>query len=471
VNRLRNRLIGIFLAATLVPLAATLWITTTLLDRSLSYASTGELDRLSRSLQKTGKELYRRACDALKSDALGGRLAPLRYGAAQQALWPAPVKSFFDSGDAERFLRSGHDGDRIEYLARRGDEVWQWSTGLGGVGLDELSREYRKAREIVEKRESRDLLRGFTYTYVLLAASVWIVSLVLLVYLAHRISRPIQQLTAGLSQLAAGDLATRVEARTDDEIGRAMRAFNDMAERLQRSTERLVYLTQLASWRTLARKMAHEVKNSLTPIRLTVEEMLVRYGDPDRAFMEQAAQIVVEEVESLERRVRAFSQFAAEPPVLPVPLDLNALLEERIAFLKSGHPEVAYDLRLDAGHPTALADQDLVKGILTNLLENAAEAAGEGGRILGITSVHNGNALVEVHDSGPGLSEQIRQSLFQPSISFKKGGMGLGLSISRKGALLTGGDIVLVKGELGGAAFRVLLPVASNGIQAHPDRG
>jgi nitrogen fixation/metabolism regulation signal transduction histidine kinase len=471
VNRLRNRLIGIFLVATLVPLAATLWITTSLLDRSLSYASTGELDRLSRSLQKTGKELYQRACDALKNDALSGRLEPLRYAAVRQAQWPAPVKSFFDGGEAESFLRSGKDGDRIDYLARRGDEVWQWSTSLGGVGLDELSREYSTAREIVEKRQSRDLLRGFTYTWLLLAASVWIASLVLLVYLAHRISRPIQQLTAGLSQLAAGDLATRVEVRSDDETGRAIRAFNDMAERLQRSTERLVYLTQLASWRTLARKMAHEVKNSLTPIRLTVEEMLARYGDRDRAFVEQAAQIVVEEVESLERRVRAFSQFAAEPPVLPVPLDLNALLEERIAFLKCGHPELKYDLRLDDSHPTALADQDLVKGILTNLLENAAEAAGEGGRILGITAVNNGSALVEVHDSGPGLSEQIRQSLFQPSISFKKGGMGLGLSISRKGALLTGGDIVLVKGELGGAAFRVLLPVESNGNQAHSDRG
>jgi nitrogen fixation/metabolism regulation signal transduction histidine kinase len=471
VNRLRNRLIGIFLAATLVPLAATLWITTSLLDRSLSYASTGELDRLSRSLQKTGKELYQRACDALKADALGGRLEPVRYTAARQTQWPAPVRSFFDSADAERFLRSGRDGDHIEYLVRRGDAVWQWSTSLGGVALDQLSREYSNARAIVEKRQSRDLLRGFTYTYVLLAASVWIASLVLLVYLAHRISRPIQQLTAGLAQFAAGDLATRVEARGDDEIGRAMRAFNDMAERLQRSTARLVYLTQLASWRTLARKMAHEVKNSLTPIRLTVEEMLARYGDRDRAFVEQAAQIVIEEVESLERRIRAFSQFAAEPPVLPVPLDLNALLEERVAFLKCGHPESIYDLRLDPRHPIALADQDLVKGILTNLLENAAEAAGEGGRILGITTVDNGHALVEVHDSGPGLSEQIRQSLFQPSISFKKGGMGLGLSISRKGALLTGGDILLVKGELGGAAFRVLLPVESNAIQAHPDRG
>ena len=100
--------------------------------------------------------------------------------------------------------------------------------------------------------------------------------------------------------------------------------------------------------------------------------------------MEQAAQIVVEEVESLERRVRAFSQFAAEPPVLPAPLDVNALLEERIAFLKTGASGSGLRvLRLDGGHPTALADQDLVKGILTNLLENAAEAAGEGGRILG----------------------------------------------------------------------------------------
>jgi two-component system nitrogen regulation sensor histidine kinase NtrY len=471
VNRLRNRLIGIFLAATLVPLAATLWITTSLLDRSLSYSSTGELDQLSRSLQRTGRELYQRACDGLRDDALSGRLQPTRYTSAQRAQWPAPVGNFFDSGDAERFLIAGADGDRIEYLARKGQDVWVWATGLDDVGLNRLSQEYRDARKLVARRESRDLRRGFLYTYGLLAASVWFVSLVLLVYLAHRLSRPIQQLTAGLSQLAGGDLKARVEARRNDEIGRAMRAFNDMAERLQKSTERLVYLTQLASWQTLARKTAHEVKNSLTPIRLTVEEMLARYGENDRAFVEQAAQIVVEEIESLERRVRAFSQFSAEPPVRPEPLDLNALVRERIRFLKTGHPEVTYDVRLDEASPIALADQDLVKGILTNLLQNAAEAAGAGGHILAVTAASSRGALVEVHDSGPGLTEQVRQTLFQPSISFKKGGMGLGLSISRKGALLSGGDIVLVKGELGGAAFRVVLPTAANGIQAYPDRG
>jgi signal transduction histidine kinase len=118
-----------------------------------------------------------------------------------------------------------------------------------------------------------------------------------------------------------------------------------------------------------------------------------------------------------------------------------------------------------------IADPDLVKGILTNLLENAADAVGAGGRILGVTAREDGRVAVEVHDSGPGLSEQARSSLFQPTISFKKRGMGLGLSIARKSALLSGGDIVLVKGELGGAGFRVLLPIATNGIETRSDRG
>jgi nitrogen fixation/metabolism regulation signal transduction histidine kinase len=186
--------------------------------------------------------------------------------------------------------------------------------------------------------------------------------------------------------------------------------------------------------------------------------MLARHGSNDHALMEQGAQIIVEEVESLERRVRAFSEFAAEPPVSPTPLGVNGMLEERIAFLKSAHPEVTYSARMAGSDPIAYADQDLVKGILTNLLENAAEAAGPGGAILGITSAAGGRVVVEVHDSGPGLSEEARKSLFEPTITFKKRGMGLGLSIARKSALLCGGDILLVKGELGGAGFRVELP-------------
>jgi len=318
---------------------------------------------------------------------------------------------------------------------------------------------------------ARDLRRGFTYTFLLLTAAIWIVAFLALVYFAHRLSRPIQQLTTGLSQVAAGQLNYRVPRGGDDEIGAAIQTFNRMADELKQSQDRLVYVARLESWQALARKMAHEVKNSLTPIRLTVEEMVARHSGSDRGFLEQAAQIVVEEVESLERRVRAFSQFAAEPPVRPRELDLNALVEDRVAFLRTGHPEVTYSVRLTDEQPCTLADEDLVKGIVLNLLENAAEAAGPGGNVLAVTQVSNGKVAVEIHDSGPGLSETARRTLFQPTISFKKKGMGLGLSIARKSALLSGGDILLVKGELGGAGFRVLLPVATNGFQTRADRG
>jgi nitrogen fixation/metabolism regulation signal transduction histidine kinase len=251
-----------------------------------------------------------------------------------------------------------------------------------------------------------------------------------------------------------------------------------MAEQLRRSRERLVYLTQMSSWQSLARKTAHELKNSLTPIRLTVEEMVARQPQADRVFMQEAAQIVISEIETLERRVRAFSEFAREPPVNPDAFDLNALVTERVSLLKPVHPGTTYRFKLDVRGPRVHAGADLVKGILTNLLENAADAAGANGTILTITSLQGDQAVVEVHDSGPGISDEASRTLFEPTITFKKHGMGLGLSIARKNALLLGGDITLVKGELGGAGFKVALPAAqdspgsrgSRSVRLQPDR-
>jgi two-component system, NtrC family, nitrogen regulation sensor histidine kinase NtrY len=471
VNRLRNRLILVFLASTLAPLAATVWITTSLLEWSRDFTPTSRLEATSGLLQRTGKEFYQRERERLRQGAKEGTLRPRKYLPWERASWPDSVKTFSGGAQADQFLLGGNRGDRLDYMVRHGSEVWLYSASLGEVAMERLTDEIRAAREMVEFERAHDLRRGLKATYILLAASVWLISLALLIYLAHRISRPIHRLTAGLTGLAGGDLSARVETGRDDEIGRAIQAFNHMADRLQQSTERLVYLRQVESWQMLARKMAHEVKNSLTPIRLTVEEMLVRYDEADRPFMEQATQIVVDEVETLERRVRAFSQFAAEPETAADAIDVNLLLQERIAFLKTAHPEVAYDCLLAHDSPRVVADPDQLKGILTNLLENAAEAAGAGGRILGRTLAGDRQVAIEVHDSGPGLSDQARASLFQPTISFKKRGMGLGLSIARKSAVLFGGDIVTVKGELGGAGFRVLLPSATNGIQAHPHSG
>ena len=462
MNRLRNRLIVIFAVATLAPLAVTAWIFASAASSAVTrWTSTAEVDQLSRSLEKTGRELYRRASQTLKQDADAGRITPQRFTAANRDKWPAEAREFFSKGDSEEIVYAGNAGDRLAYLVRHGDDVWIYSTSLNGVGMSDLFDQYKHARALVADGSARDLRRGFTYTFLGLTGAIWIVAFLALTYFAHRISHPIQNLTRGLSEVAAGRLNYRVPSERDDEVGAAIQAFNNMADELKQSQDRLVYVTRLESWQALARKMAHEIKNSLTPIRLTMEEIAARQsGAGGGEFYQQAAQIVVDEVVSLERRVRAFSEFSSEPPISPRTLDVNALLEERIALLRAAHPDIVYSTRLAPEHPKIYADEDLIKGVLTNLLENAAQAVKPGGVVLGVTASDSGKVAIEVHDSGPGVSSQARSTLFEPTISFKRGGMGLGLSIARKSAMLAGGDILLVKGELGGAAFRVLLPTA-----------
>lgn len=459
--KLRHRLFLAFLAASLLPLGVTIWITMSLLDRSLGYATTGELDRVSRTLEGTARLFYQHERDTLKQDALAGRTTPTRYSGEASASWPEPVRAFWASGEPERFVLSGDGGDHVEWLRRAlgADGVEAFVRDLRGIRMEALSGEFRRTRATVDAMESRDLRRGFTLTLLLLVAAVWIVSLAPLVVIARRISQPVQQLTAGLSAFAAGDWERRIEPTSGDEVGRAVVAFNDMADQLRQSRDRLVYLTQIASWQSLARKTAHELKNSLTPIRLTVEEMLARQpANSDRVFMEQAVQIVVSEIDTLERRVRAFSEFAGEPAMHPERFDLNTLVSERLALIKAAHPEVRYELRVSTPAPSAFASADLVKGIVTNLLQNAAEAAGAGGLVLVVLAGHGHEAVIDVHDSGPGLSTDAIATLFEPSITFKKGGMGLGLSIAKRNALLCGGDVVLTQSLLAGAAFRVTLP-------------
>jgi two-component system nitrogen regulation sensor histidine kinase NtrY len=456
---LRSRLILIYFTATVPPLALTLWTSVELLNRSLDISPISELDTTSKSLERVGREYYQLQRDNLKADARAGRAPAKIYAIKDRQVWPPALVDFWESGAPEAFETSGEGGARLELLERTAAGVRVYWRELGAP-LRSLSDEYAKARAAIDSARDRNLRRGFFYTLLAVCSGIWIAGFAALAFFAHRVSSPIAKLTRGLGAVAAGDLAARVESDRNDEIGAAIAAFNDMADQLEKSREKLVQVTRLASWQALARKTAHEVKNSLTPIRLTVEEILARQTGEDAEFLRQAAQIVIDEVNSLERRVRAFSELASEPPVSLEPADLNAVVEERCSFLRSAHPDVVYNLELAPEQPAVMADPDLAKAVFTNLLENAAEAAGPGGVVLVRTAQRRGAAAVEIHDSGPGLSPQARATIFEPTISFKKGGMGIGLSIARKSALLCGGDVELIDSELGGAAFRVTLPLA-----------
>lgn len=433
-------------------MAVLLWVTLQLFDTTLSQAATAELDEMSLTLRATGREMYQAGREALKDDARAGRV-PASIVPASNAVG----SQFAASGEAEWFRTAGQRGEVLQYLVRGRDGEIQLYERKLGVGMNGLTEQFIRARGLVDRSKNYDLRRGLTMTLLTTAGVIYLVALAMLVWIAFRVSRPMRDLTRGLKTLSSGDLTVRLEGGGVDEAGQAIIAFNETAAQLTESREELVQLTRVASWQSLARKMAHEVKNSLTPIRLTMEEIGARNGSVDAGFLRQASQIVADEVTTLERRVRAFSEFASEPPANLVFTDLNALVKERVAFLRPLHPGVDYQLELAAG-AQATADPDLLRGVLTNLLENAAHAVGTKGRVVTKTFVDGGRTGLAVADSGPGLSALALSTLFEPSISFKKNGMGLGLSIARRSVNLCGGEIEHRESELGGAAFVVLLP-------------
>ncbi len=177
MHRLRNRLIAAFFAATIVPLFATIWITTSLLERSLDYATTEELDRLSRSLEETVREFYRRDRLALREAVEAGDVAPTFHDAAAPQNWPTAVEEFWNGTETDRFQLSGPGGDRLDYLRREKNGVSVYTRVLGGIRMEEVSDDFREARALVDSMRSRDLQRGFTLTLILLVAGVWCVSL------------------------------------------------------------------------------------------------------------------------------------------------------------------------------------------------------------------------------------------------------------------------------------------------------
>ena len=311
MRSLRAKLIAAFIIATLMPLGATIWITTSLLERSLGYATTEELDRQSRTLEGTVRQFYQRERDSLKREALDGRVAPTSYAVANLSAWPEEVRAFWESGETGALRVSPAPAATISTSCARARTALMSTAATSVVsGCRTLSEEFRRTRQLVGSLESRDLRRGFTLTLLLLVALVWIVSLAPILFIAHRVSNPIRQLTAGLTGFAGGPMGSPARDRAVTmKSGRQSTAFNDMAEQLRRSRERLVYLTQMSSWQSLARKTAHELKNSLTPIRLTVEEMLARQPQADRAFMDAGR---------ADRRERNRDARAARPRVLRV---------------------------------------------------------------------------------------------------------------------------------------------------------
>jgi two-component system, NtrC family, nitrogen regulation sensor histidine kinase NtrY len=240
-----------------------------------------------------------------------------------------------------------------------------------------------------------------------------------------------------------------VEATSQDELRRLVEAFNQMARDLHRQRRDLERSNRLAAWADMARQVAHEVKNPLTPIQLSAEHLRRVFADRSEDFaqtLQTCTDTILKQVRTLRGIVTEFSAFARPPADELAAQDPRAMLEEVIRPYQAGlPPRVDLKLDLDGPAPAVRADRRLLERAIVNLLENALQAVGEAGSIRVSLRTRDGGRRVEieVRDSGPGVAPEVRDRIFEPFFSTKTSGSGLGLALVKKIAEDHGGGVSL----------------------------
>ncbi|MCA9684638.1 MAG: HAMP domain-containing protein, partial [Myxococcales bacterium] len=274
-------------------------------------------------------------------------------------------------------------------------------------------------------------------------------------------------------QVASGELSTRAPRLGRDELGLLAAAFNTMLDELEHNRRRITYLQRVGAWQEMARRIAHEIKNPLTPIQLAVQQLREKDPGTDPRFsrlLADSAEIVEDEVESLRRMVTSFSQFAKVPEVVVEVVEVARILGE---FERAyGGTEPGLEI-VEPGEGDALlkihGDRQLLKQVLVNLVENAGLSAREAGVETVEIRVGAGRvpgredelAFFSVEDNGPGIEPRRRELIFEPYETTRAQGTGLGLAIVKKIVLDHGGEVSVGESEsLGGARFEVRIPLA-----------
>jgi nitrogen fixation/metabolism regulation signal transduction histidine kinase len=303
-----------------------------------------------------------------------------------------------------------------------------------------------------------DLLRSDTlFILAALGLILLLTSLWLSLRLSRQIGRPLKELVAGTEKVAAGDLECRVDVRAPDEVGDLVSAFNRMTARLQESQVELLRAERVAAWQGIARRLAHEIKNPLTPITLAMHRLSRRSDD---RVLTECVKVVLEETANLQRLADEFSSFARLPAPVTGGVDLAELLRESTELYLEDQPvRCQWEGWPPEGVPVE-ADAGQIRQVFGNLIKNAMEAmAGEGTITLTFRNLAGERVMIAIEDSGPGFTVPAAE-IFVPYFTSKETGTGLGLAIARRIVEDHGGELKALAPAGGGAVFQITLPVS-----------
>jgi nitrogen fixation/metabolism regulation signal transduction histidine kinase len=326
------------------------------------------------------------------------------------------------------------------------------------------------------RRELVQLTQEIRKASAAVAAAALFVGLLVSFWISARITKPVKELAEGAREVANGRWDTRIEVRGSDEVGRLAIAFNDMTRTLASQKERLLQTERVAAWRELARRLAHELRNPLFPMQITIENLQKARRLDAKQFLEvfnESAATLKAELANLNTIVSRFSDFSKMPAPRFVRVNVNEVLRNAVRlfepqFTAVGKPTITQEPFLTDSLPDIDADPDLLHRAFQNLVLNAMDAMPAGGTLTLRTSEHDDSVRIEVTDTGKGLTQEECKRLFTPYYTTKQMGTGLGLAIVQSVISDHHGNISVTSEEGRGTTFRIDLPQRQAGPKAVP---
>lgn len=308
------------------------------------------------------------------------------------------------------------------------------------------------------------LAQELSITFVVVGALGVVMAWVIGFWTARRITRPIEKLAVAAGRVGVGRTPGEMPPVTDDEVGDLVRSFQHMTADLAESRRELVRAERLATWREIAQRMAHEIKNALSPIQISVETVQrsrrLKHAEFDQ-ILDESVETVREEVLGLRNLVNEFSQFARMPELALAHGALNPVVERAVNLHEKNPAGVRIVETLAPGLPEILLDAEALGRAIGNIILNAVEASPSGGQVR-VTSAPqaDGGVEIQIDDQGSGIPATERERIFEPYYTTKTSGTGLGLAMAWKIVSEHGGRIEIDEAPGGGARFRLMLPVA-----------
>jgi two-component system, NtrC family, nitrogen regulation sensor histidine kinase NtrY len=326
------------------------------------------------------------------------------------------------------------------------------------------------------RRSYVELKRRIRASALLAGGGGIILAILLSSWVAARVTRPVVQLAHAAQEVAAGNWETRVEISGGDEVAQLAESFNAMTAELLAQKERLVQTERVAAWRELARRLAHELKNPLFPLQLTVENLMrARTQSPDQfeEVFQESASTLLAEISNLKKIIGRFSEFSKMPQPQLQAVQVNEILRGiaklyQAQLLAPGRAPIECKLELSENLGPVAADPDLLHRALSNLVLNAMDAMPNGGTLRLRTKRDGGNVIVEVADTGSGLTREECERIFTPYYTSKQHGTGLGLAIVQSVVSDHGGRISVQSEPERGTTFVIELPVSLEALQKNP---